>query len=92
MQTKALFTCTEAGYDTALRMLEAYRRSGMQVIFYGVAAEEDLLSLGEEGGMSHVLHFRDAENIRLIRLCDEMGGFTTDILLSDLLLSGAGEK
>ena len=92
MQTKALFTCTEAGYDTALRILEEYRRSGMQVIFCGIAAEEELLSLGEQSGVTHVLHFLDAENIRLISLCDEMGGFTADILLTDLILPSKEKK
>lgn len=30
VQTKALFTCTEAGYDAALSIMELYRRNGMQ--------------------------------------------------------------
>lgn len=85
-QTKALFTCTEAGYATALAIMERYRQSGMQAFFYGIAAEEDLISIGEENGMSHVLHFLDAERLKLISLLDEMGGFTADILLSDLIL------
>ena len=36
--------------------------------------------------MTHVLHFMDDENIRLVSLSDEMGGFTTDITINDLLL------
>ena len=35
VQTKALFTCTEAGYDAALSIMELYRRNGMQAFFYG---------------------------------------------------------
>lgn len=92
MQTKALFTCTEAGYAVALRILEQYRQSGMQVFFYGVAAEDRLLSLGEENGMTHILHFLDEEHLRLISLQDEMGGFTAELLLSDLILPGAEKK
>lgn len=85
-QTKALFTCTEAGYDTALAILERYRQGGMQAFFYGIAREEDLISLGEANGMSHVLHFLDAENLKLVSLTDEMGGFTADITVADLIL------
>ena len=47
VQTKALFTCTEAGYDAALSIMELYRRNGMQAFFYGIAEEADLVSLGE---------------------------------------------
>lgn len=86
MQTKALFTCAPAGYDAALAIMERYRQSGMQAFFYGIAAEADLISLGEENGMSHVLHFLDAENLKLVSIRDEMGGFTAEITISDLIL------
>ena len=56
VQTKALFTCTEAGYDAALSIMELYRKNGMQAFFYGIAEEA------------------------------EMGGFTVDISINDLLL------
>ena len=36
VQTKALFTCTEAGYDAALSIMELYRKNGMQAFFYGI--------------------------------------------------------
>ena len=85
-QTKALFTCTEAGYDTAIGIMEQYRRSGMQAFFYGIAQEEELVSLGEENGMTHVLHFLDQKNLKLVSISDEMGGFTADITVNDLIL------
>ena len=72
VQTKALFTCTEAGYDAAF--------------FYGIAEEADLVSLGEINKMTHVLHFVDEESIRLVSIADEMGGFTVDISINDLIL------
>lgn len=84
--TKALFTCTEAGYDAALQIMEQYRRNGMYAVFYGIANDADLISLGETNGMTHVLHFLDEENIRLVSIADEMGGFTVDISINDLLL------
>ena len=84
--TKALFTCTEAGYEMAVAITEVYRQSGMTAYFYGIADAADLVSIGETNGMTHVLHFMDEENIRLVSLSDEMGGFTTDVKISDLLL------
>ncbi len=85
-RTKALFTCTEAGWDAALRIMEAYRSGGMHAVFYGKAAEDDLIALGKENGMTHVLHFLDEENIRMVSIADEMGGFTVDITIKDLIL------
>ena len=84
VQTKALFTCTEAGYDAALSIMELYRR--MQAFFYGIAEEAELVSLGEINKMTHVLHFVDEESIRLVSIADEMGGFTVDISINDLIL------
>ena len=83
VQTKALFTCTEAGYDAALSIMELYRKNGMQAFFYGIAEEADLVSLGEINKMTHVLHFVDEESIRLVSIADEMGGFTVDISIND---------
>ncbi len=85
-QTKALFTCTQTGYETAVGITDLYRKSGMQAFFYGIAEEGDLVALGEENGMTHVLHFIDAENLKLVSICDEMGGFTADITVEDLIL------
>ena len=79
-------TCTEAGYDAALSIMELYRRNGMQAFFYGIAEEADLVSLGEINKMTHVLHFVDEESIRLVSIADEMGGFTVDISINDLIL------
>ena len=85
-KTKALFTCTEAGYEMAIAISEAYKLSGMLAYFYGIADEKDLVELGEMNGMTHVLHFVDAENIKLVSISDEMGGFTVDVTVNDLLL------
>ena len=54
--------------------------------FYGIAEEADLVSLGEINKMTHVLHFVDEESIRLVSIADEMGGFTVDISINDLIL------
>lgn len=85
-KTKALFTCTEAGYEMAVAIMEAYRLSGMAAYFYGIADAKDLVELGETNGMTHVLHFVDEENIKLVSISDEMGGFTVDVTVSDLIM------
>lgn len=85
-KTRALFTCTEAGSRTAMDIMQKYRQSGMQAFFYGTAEEADLISLGQQNGMTHVLHFLDEENIKLVSIADEMGGFTVDITVGDLQL------
>ena len=41
---------------------------------------------GEINKMTHVLHFVDEESIRLVSIADEMGGFTVDISINDLIL------
>ena len=51
-----------------------------------IAEEADLVSLGEINKMTHVLHFVDEESIRLVSIADEMGGFTVDISINDLIL------
>lgn len=85
-QVKALFTWKAAGSQAAMEIADAYRRAGMQVFLYGEAEESELIALGEADGMTHVLHFVDEENIRMVSLADEMGGFTVDIRKSDLIL------
>ncbi|MBQ9090649.1 MAG: hypothetical protein IJY52_00055 [Anaerotignum sp.] len=85
-KTKALFTCTEAGYEAAIGIMEVYRQSGMLAYFYGIADEKDIVALGEDNGMTHVLHFVDGENIKLVSISDEMGGFTVDITINDLIM------
>lgn len=85
-KTRALFTCTEAGYDAAIGIMDAYRKGGMTAYFYGIADEKELVELGEANGMTHVLHFVDGENIKLVSIADEMGGFTVDITVNDLIM------
>ena len=85
-KTKALFAWTEAGYETAMRIADIYRSSGMQVFLYGTAEEKELVELGEMNKMTHVLYFQDAEHLKLVSIADEMGGFTADVLVSDLIL------
>ena len=79
-KVKAVFAAHPDGQETAARIARAYLAAGMEVL------ESQLEGLAEEKGMSHLLYFHDAEHITMVSLMDEMGGFTVDILVSDLLL------
>lgn len=87
-QVKALFAWAEPGHDTAVRIAERYRRAGMKIFLYGLAEADGLEELGAAHKMTHVLYFLDGERLTLISLADEMGGFTAEVFVSDLLLPG----
>lgn len=61
-------------------------RQGMEVLESQLEGLAENQALAEEKGMSHLLYFHDAEHITMVSLMDEMGGFTVDILVSDLQL------
>lgn len=85
-KVKALFAWTENGEKTAKQIGDQYGKAGMEIIFHGQAAKEELVLLGEERGMTHVLYFLDQVKVILVSLTDEMGGFTVEVMLEDLLL------
>ena len=86
-KVRAVFAWTEAGYETAVRVADLYRKAGMEIFLYGLSeGGEALVSLGEEAKASHVLYFMDAERISMVSLTDEMGGFTVEVRVSDLIL------
>lgn len=89
-RVRALFAWTAQGHDTAVRIAGLYRRAGMEIFLYGVAEPEGMAELGLAQDMTHVLYFFDEERLSLVSLADEMGGFTADILVSDLILPEAG--
>ena len=67
-------------------MARAYLAAGMEVLESQLEGLEENQALAVEKGMSHLLYFHDAEHITMVSLMDEMGGFTVDILVSDLQL------
>lgn len=84
---KAVFTWTEVGEATA-RMVEGiYAEGGLETVLHGQATEEGLIPLGNDAGATHVLHFLDTEKLLVVSLADEMGGFTVEVLVGDLVLS-----
>lgn len=81
-KVKAVFAAHPDGQETAARIARAYLAAGMEVL----ESLEENQALAVEKGMSHLLYFHDAEHITMVSLMDEMGGFTVDILVSDLQL------
>lgn len=85
-KVKAVFAAHPDGQETAARIARAYLAAGMEVLESQLEDLEENQALAMEKGMSHLLYFHDAEHITMVSLMDEMGGFTVDILVSDLQL------
>lgn len=86
-KVKALFAWTMAGEKTAKHFGEKYKAAGMEVTFHGEAKEDELILLGKNRHMTHVLYFLDHEKLLLVSLVDEMGGFTVEVMVQDLILT-----
>lgn len=83
---KALFAWTAQGKETAKTLGEKYKSAGVDVTFHGEAGEDELVSLGKNKDMTHVLYFLDSEKLLFVSLADEMGGFTAEVFVGDLIL------
>lgn len=86
-QVKALFASSaEAGKIQAARLAEQYCGAGWQVrLSHGMGLEESRKQ-AMDNDMTHLLYFHDAECITLVSFSDEMGGYSVDIRVSDLIL------
>ena len=82
-KVKAVFAAHPDGQETAARIARAYLAEVLESQLEGL---EENQALAVEKGMSHLLYFHDEEHITMVSLMDEMGGFTVDILVSDLQL------
>lgn len=85
-KVKALFTWANEGEKTARLFGEKYKAAGIDVTFHGEAVKDELILLGKKGNMTHVLYFIDGEKLLLVSLVDEMGGFTVEVLVKDLII------
>ncbi|KAF5070286.1 hypothetical protein DSECCO2_224230 [anaerobic digester metagenome] len=83
---KALFAWTAQGEESAKLIGDRYSEAGLAVTFHGEAEKDELICLGEKQNMTHVLYFLDHEKLLLVSLADEMGGFTVEVLVKDLIL------
>ncbi|MBM6828986.1 hypothetical protein H9X85_04125 [Anaerotignum lactatifermentans] len=85
-RVKALFASAEAGRAQAERLAAHYCGAGWQVTLYPEALLEESRKRAEEEQMTHLLYFHDEERITLVSFADEMGGYSVDIQVSDLIL------
>lgn len=85
-KVKALVGWTAMGEKTAKFIGEKYKTAGAEISFYGQVPKEELISLAEQGHMTHVLYFLDHERLLLVSLADEMGGFTVEVKVNDLIM------
>ncbi len=83
-QVKAVFTWEIAGERTAKSYVTQYEQKGFVVSLNGIAQRDDLIAIGTDENATHVLHFLDGENVILVSLADEFGGFTVEITTKDL--------
>ena len=90
---KTLVAYTDAGKAAACQIANEYRRDGMYVenSLLGEDMEENM-AYAKEKNMSHVLYFVDAVQVKVISLADEMGGFTVDVTVDELIRPGKEEK
>lgn len=84
---KTLFAFSEAGRAAAMDMASKYRKNGMYIenSLLGASLEENI-AYATKKQMSHVLYFMDDINLKLVSLLDEMGGFTVDVTVDELIL------
>ncbi|WP_312059114.1 hypothetical protein [Anaerotignum sp.] len=83
---KALFAWTAQGEASAKIIGGSYLEKGLPITFHGEAERDELIFLGQKKDMTHVLYFLDDERLLLVSLADEMGGFTVEVLVKDLIL------
>ena len=92
-KAKTLVAFTEKGRQKAIEIAGLYRKSGMYIEMSLLG--EDIaknMNYAESKQMSHILYFIDSENMKVISIADEMGGFTVDIAVSELILPNVEEE
>ena len=92
-KAKTLVAFMEEGRQKAIEIANIYRRSGMYVemSLLGDNIAKNM-AYAQSKQMSHVLYFMDSENMKVISLADEMGGFTAEIAVSELILPNVEEE
>ncbi|NDO47617.1 ATP phosphoribosyltransferase regulatory subunit [Clostridium sp. MD294] len=92
-KAKTLVAFSEQGRQTAIQIANTYRRSGMYVEMSLLG--EDVaknMAYAQSKQMSHVLYFVDSDIVKVISLADEIGGFTVEIAVSELILPNVKEE
>ncbi len=93
-KAKTLIAFTQKGIKKAVEIANIYRESGMYIEMSLLG--EDIaknMAYAEKKEMTHILYFIDDISMKVISLADEMGGFTVEIPITELILPKAeGEK
>lgn len=92
-KAKTLIAFAVEGARKAIEIANIYRKSGMYVemSLLGENLQKNI-AYAEKKNMTHVLYFIDSENMKVVSLADEMGGFTVDIPISELILPNVEEE
>jgi len=88
-ETKTLISYTEKGRMAACHIANEYRRSGMALENSLLGSDfETNFAYARNKNMTHMLYFLDHENVKVVSLSDELGGFTVDVTIDELVLPG----
>ena len=83
----------DAGRAKAIEIANIYRRSGMymEMSLLGEDIQKNM-QYAHAKNMTHVLYFINSRDMKVISLADEMGGFTVDIAVEELILPKEEEE
>ena len=86
---KTLVAYTMEGRSTAFQIANEYRHYG-QLVETSLLGEDmtENMEYAKSKNMTHILYFVDSINMKVVSLSDEMGGFTVDITVDELILPG----
>ena len=86
-RAKTLVAYQESGRTKACETANIYRHSGMNVEM-GLIGEdlEKNIAYAKSKEMSHVLYFLNDYRLKVVSLTDELGGFTVEIPIEELIL------
>ena len=80
---RVMITGNENGQTAADEFTEIYREA-FDVIRREFSSFEEALDAASEMELTHLLYFKDNENLILASLADELGGYSLDITVDDL--------
>ena len=80
---RVMITGNKNGQTAADEFTEIYREA-FDVIRREFSSFEEALDAASEMELTHLLYFKDSENLILASLADELGGYSLDITVDDL--------
>lgn len=90
---QTLIAFADVGRAKAIEIANIYRRSGMymEMSLLGEDIQKNM-QYAHAKNMTHVLYFINSRDMKVISLADEMGGFTVDIAVEELILPKEEEE